>query len=82
MNLIEGFAGSRSVGKIAESEFGCNVFSIDIEPFEKIDLVADMEFVVPADIPFIPDIGWFSPPCTTYSVAAISHHRGGGSTKD
>ena len=25
-------------------------------------------------VPFKPDIIWASPPCTTYSIAAISHH--------
>lgn len=76
MNLLECFAGSRSVGKIADGK-GFNVFSIDIKPFENINLVADMEFVQTGDIPFIPDAIWASPPCTTYSIAAISHHRKG-----
>ena len=76
MNLLECFAGSRSIGKIAE-QFGFNVFSIDKHPFENIDLVADMEFITIKDIPFLPDIIWASPPCTTYSIAAISHHRKG-----
>jgi hypothetical protein len=34
-----------------------------------------MEFVTTNDITFIPDIIWASPPCTSYSIAAISHHR-------
>jgi|JI10StandDraft_1071094.scaffolds.fasta_scaffold299686_3 hypothetical protein len=76
MKVIECFAGSRSFGKIAES-LNMQVFSIDIEPFDKIDLVKDMEFVSHNDIPFIPDIGIFMPPCTSYSIAAISHHRKG-----
>jgi len=29
------------------------------------------------NVPFMPDIIWASPPCTTYSIAAISHHRDG-----
>lgn len=74
--LLECFAGSRSVGKVAET-FGMDVFSIDIKGFEKINLVADMEFVKVEDIPFVPDVFWASPPCTTYSIAAISHHRKG-----
>lgn len=75
-NLVEFFAGSRSVGKIAE-KLGIKVFSVDINPFEGIDLVKDIEFLNTSDIPFTPDIGWFSPPCTSYSIAAISHHRRG-----
>lgn len=74
--LLECFAGSRSLGNIAD-EMGMEVFSIDIKPFDKINLVADMEFVTVKDIPFVPDAAWFSPPCTTYSIAAISHHRKG-----
>jgi hypothetical protein len=76
MNLLECFAGSRSVGKVGD-KLGFSVFSIDIKPFEGIDLVADMEFVTVNDIPFIPDVAWFSPPCTTYSIAGISAHRKG-----
>lgn len=76
MNILELYAGSRSIGKIGDSR-GHNVFSVDIKAFEGIDLAKDIEFVTPADIPFIPDMIWASPPCTTYSLAAISHHRNG-----
>ncbi len=74
MKVLELFAGSRSVGKVAE-ELGYEVFSVDLKPFENIDLVKDIEFLKIEDIPFTPDIIWASPPCTTYSLAAISHHR-------
>tara|TARA_R110002020_G_scaffold144707_1_gene317792 strand:- start:571 stop:1215 length:645 start_codon:yes stop_codon:yes gene_type:complete len=73
MNVLELFAGSRSIGKVAEAK-GCNVFSVDIEPFENIDLVKNILDVTKKDIPFIPDMIWASPPCTYFSVASIGHH--------
>ena len=74
MNVLELFAGSRSIGNVAD-DLGCNVFSVDINNFKNINLVKDIEFLSPKDIPFIPDMIWASPPCTTFSIAAISHHR-------
>lgn len=71
---VEFFAGSRSIGKAAES-LGMKVFSVDWQPFENIDYVGDVENMKIEDVPFIPDWGWFSPDCTTYSIAACSTHR-------
>ncbi len=80
MRVLELFAGSRSVGKVAEQR-GHSVFSVDIKQFKGIDFVGDIEFLLVTDIPFIPDIIWASPPCTSYSIAAISHHRNGQEPK-
>ena len=74
MKILELFAGSRSIGKVAE-ELGHEVFSVDVKPFKGIDLVQDIEFLTANQIPFQPDMIWASPPFTTYSMAAISHHR-------
>jgi len=74
MNILELHAGSRSIGKVAES-LGMNVFSVDWNPYQNIDLITDIEFLKKEHIPFIPDIIWSSPDCTTYSIAGISHHR-------
>lgn len=74
--MLELFAGSRSVGKEAD-KLGFDVFSVDIKQFGNIDLIKDVEFLKPKDIPFKPNIIWASPPCTTYSIAAISTHRDG-----
>lgn len=78
MKILELFAGTRSIGKAFE-EAGHEVYSIDFdEQHENIDWYVDLEFVTADDILERfghPDIIWASPDCTTYSVAAISHHR-------
>lgn len=74
INTLELFAGSRSVGRMAESQ-GMNVFSVDWEKYPGINLAIDVENMRISDVPFIPDIVWASPDCTTYTIAAISTHR-------
>lgn len=77
MNVLELFAGSRSIGKEAE-KLGMKVFSSDIEQFGKIDYVVDILKFDYKNVAFIPDIIWASPPCTGFSVASIGTHWGGG----
>lgn len=74
MNILELFAGSRSIGKAAET-LGHNVFSVDWKPFDGVNLSKDIGELKMSDVPFIPDIVWASPDCTTYSIAACSTHR-------
>jgi len=74
MKVLELFAGSRSFGKVAK-ECGHEVFSIDWKNFDGIDLSIDIGELKIDDVPFIPDIIWASPDCTTYSIAAIATHR-------
>lgn len=76
LNVLELFAGSRSIGKEANL-LGMNVFSVDWYDFDGINLSIDIEYLKITDIPFIPDVIWASPDCTTYTIAAISHHRNG-----
>ena len=74
MNVLELFAGSRSIGKVGD-KLGMYVFSVDWEKYEDIDLCIDVAKLKKEDIPFVPDFVWASPDCTTYSIAAISTHR-------
>jgi hypothetical protein len=77
MKVLELFAGSRSIGKAAES-LGMEVFSSDLLQFDKIDYaVSILDFDV-TKVPFKPNIIWASPPCTGFSVAALGHHWTGG----
>ena len=77
MNILELFAGSRSIGKEAE-KLGYNVFSSDINNFDEIDYVISILDFDVTKVPFKPDVIWASPPCTGFSVAAIGHHWSGG----
>lgn len=76
--VLELFAGTRSIGKPFIAA-GHKVFSVDwSKDFENIDLYADILTVTAADIVEkfgLPDVVWASPDCTTFSIAAISHHR-------
>lgn len=78
MKVLELFAGTRSIGRAFEAR-GHEVFSVEWDKqFDKIDLYADILTVTAEDILRMfgrPDVIWASPDCTTYSVAAISHHR-------
>jgi len=76
MKVLELFAGSRSFSKVAEGLL-METFSVDWESYDGIDLVTDIGNLKIEDIPFIPDVVWASPDCTTYTIAAISTHRNG-----
>jgi hypothetical protein len=77
MHVLELFAGSRSIGKAAMKQ-GLNNFSVDVKDFGGITLVKDVEELQPSDIPVIPDMIWAGIPCTSWSIAGISHHRRNG----
>lgn len=78
MKVLDLFAGTRSISKVFEKH-GHETFSIDYdEVHENIDWYADILTVSADDIIERfgkPDVIWASPDCTTFSVAAISHHR-------
>jgi site-specific DNA-cytosine methylase len=73
MKLLELFAGSRSVGVVAE-KLGMEVFSSDINQFDGINYACNILDFDYSKVPFIPDIIWASPPCTTFSIASCGHH--------
>ena len=73
LKVLELFAGSRSIGKVAE-KLGMEVYSCDLMPFDGIDCVGDIRDLDYSKIPFTPDIIWASPPCTAFSVASIGRN--------
>ena len=55
---------------------GWETTTIDNNPKLNPDIVMDANHISLALLEEInPDVVWFSPPCTTYSIAGISHHR-------
>ena len=78
MKVLELFAGTRSIGKAFEKR-GHEVFSVEWDKsFENINLYEDISKLTAEQILTLfgkPDVIWASPDCTTFSVAAISHHR-------
>lgn len=78
MRVLELFAGTRSIGKAFERR-GHEVLSVDWDSrFDGIGVCDDVMNVTADDVMGNlgrPDVIWASPDCTTYSMAAISHHR-------
>lgn len=78
MRVLELFAGTRSIGKAFENH-GHKVYSIEWDKdFENIDWYEDIGKITAQDIIDRfghPDVIWASPDCTSFSIAAISHHR-------
>ena len=78
MKVLELFAGTRSIGKAFEKR-GHQVFSVEWnKDFNNINWYTDIGKITAADIIERfgkPDVIWASPDCTTFSIAAISHHR-------
>ena len=78
LKVLELFAGTRSIGRAFERR-GHDVFSIEWnKDFENISLYKDISELTAQEIIESfgrPDVIWASPDCTTFSIAAISHHR-------
>ena len=78
MKILELFAGTRSIGRAFERA-GHEVYSIEWDKnFENIDWYEDIGKITAQDIIERfgkPDVIWASPDCSSFSIAAISHHR-------
>lgn len=79
MIILELFAGTKSISKAFEKK-GHKTYSIEWDKeFKNISLYEDINNISAKDIiklcGRVPDVIWASPDCTTYSIAAISHHR-------
>lgn len=79
MKVLELFAGTRSISRAFERR-GHQTYSVEWNrEFENISLYDDVNNLTPERVielcGGVPDIIWASPDCTTYSVAAIFHHR-------
>ena len=79
MKVLELFAGTRSIGKAFEAH-GHVVTSIDWDvSLPDMSWYGDIGTLTADDCVRmcggIPDVIWASPDCTTFSIAAISHHR-------
>jgi len=78
MKVLELFAGTRSISKAFEKR-GHETFTVEWDKsFENISWYEDISKIKAEDILEKfgkPDVIWASPDCSTYSVAAISHHR-------
>ena len=57
---------------------GHETFTVDIDGLFGPDLCMDIHQMHHSDLPYVPDILWASPPCTTFSVASIGTHWTGG----
>ena len=80
LRVLELFSGTGCISE-AFKRRGHEVFRVDYDEMFEAELHVDIMDLQAADIIGRfgrPDVIWASPDCTTYSVAAISHHR----TKD
>ena len=79
MKVLELFAGTRCISKAFERK-GHQTYSVEwCKDFENITLYEDINNLTAESVielcDGVPDVIWASPDCTTYSIAAISHHR-------
>lgn len=78
MKILDLFSGTQSIAKVFK-ENGWETYTIELDKSHSgIDWYEDIMNITAQDILDRfgrPDVVWASPPCTTYSVAAIHYHR-------
>lgn len=78
MKVLDLFCGTKSIAKAFEAR-GHEAFTVDWDKQFAPDLCADIGTVSANDVIAlcngVPDVIWASFDCTTFSIAAISHHR-------
>lgn len=78
MIVLDLFCGTKSIAN-AFAERGHEVYTVDWDKRFNPTLAADIGTLTATDIinlcGGVPDVIWASPDCTTFSIAAISHHR-------
>lgn len=78
MKVLDLFCGTKSIAK-AFVQRGHEVYTVDWSKDFEPSLCADIQNLSAEDViklcNGIPDVIWASPDFTTFSIAAISHHR-------
>lgn len=77
MNVIELFAGTKSLANVA-GKLGHSTFTSDFDEQFDTDYTVDIMNFEIDKVPFEVDFLWASPPCETFSVASLGHHWTGG----
>lgn len=76
--MLELFCGTKCMSN-AFADAGWEVYTVDWEKKFEPTLCADIGTLTAESIVElcggVPDVIWMSPDCTSYSIAAISHHR-------
>jgi site-specific DNA-cytosine methylase len=73
VKVLELFSGSKSFSTVAKS-MGHEVFTVDWKKEFNPDYACDILEFDYSRVPWVPDLIWASPPCTTFSVASIGFH--------
>lgn len=82
MKTIELFAGTKSFSKVM-AKYGHETFTVDNDPELEPDLCVSIHDFMVQQMSYGPtDVLWASPPCTTFSVASISHYWTEGKPKN